>query len=162
MIEDPNSMEIGSIREYTKDRLRKDGYKLLLKAIETVKLAESYERKNHLALDFTHNYILEVRLKNDENSKIWRSRYAERPSKILISALKVSIENEWFKKPVSKYDFKIRVSNECSKASSSNVNFFLNRKSTRRMFEVDDMTDTVKLLFIPKEIIGVEELSQKD
>jgi hypothetical protein len=99
---------------------------------------------------------------NDEKKKIWKSRYAERMSKILIYALKVAVENKWYKKPVSKYDFNIKVSNECPKISSSNVNFFLGRKSARRIFEVDDMTDTVKLLYIPKEILGVEELAKKD
>ena len=162
MLNNPNNIGTGGISEYTKDRLRKDGYGLLLEAVKAVNLAKKYKTKEQLVLDFSHNYILNVWLKDDEKTKVWRSRYAEKPSRILICALKVAIENEWHKNPVSKYDFKLKVSNEYTKLSSSNVNFMLQRKSSRKIFEVDDMTDTVKLLYLPKKILGVEELAEKN
>jgi len=168
MLEDPNTTKIESIREHTKDRLRKDGYRLLLESMETLKLTERYTtEKPHLALDFGHNYILEVRLKNDENTKIWKSLYAERSSRILIHALKVAVENEWHKKPVNRHDFTYIVSEGYSGVSRGNVNHFLNQQRARmkrktNIFEVDDMADTVKLLYLPEEILGVEELTEKD
>jgi len=166
MLEDPNSMGIGIIREYTEYRLRKPGTSLLLEAIETLKSAKRYKtKKPHLALDFTHNYILEVRLKDDENTKIWRSRYAEKVSGILIHAIKVAVDNKWHKKPVNKYDFNEIVSKGYTGVSSSNVNYFLNsqRRQMKRktnIFEIDN--DNVKLLYLPKEILGVEELAKND
>lgn len=154
--------EIGSFSWYTQSRLRRHGYDLLLKAVKTLRLAQKYETDNHLALDFSHNYILRVWLKDGEKTKVWgKTRYAERSSRILIHALYMAVKNEWFKKPVKKWDFNEKVSRECIGASPGSVNHFLKRKWTQKIFEVDDTTDTVKLLFLPKEILGVEELAKK-
>jgi len=98
-----------------------------------------------------------------EKTKIWgKTRYAERSSRILIYSLSAAVKNKWFKKPVSKYEFKEIVSKEGPRASPSAVNHFLKGKWVQEIFEVDDMADTVKLKYLPKEILGVEELAKKD